>query len=720
MPVCPACDQDNPDIARFCLACGIPLSSSADVREERRIITVIFADLVSFTSWAEKLDPEDVGGILSLYYERVRAAIESFGGIVEKFIGDAVMGLFGAPTSFGDDPERAVRSALAVLETVAELNSHSEDLDLDVRIAVNTGEALVTLAPQPGQAMVAGDVVNTASRLQQHAPVNGILVGEETYTCTRDVIAYDELPPITAKGKSVPVRAWRAVGAPYLPGEVKPSRVPFVARTRELRSLDQAWDRVVGDGALQLGTIFGPPGIGKSRLGLEFMRYTTDTGGRAVKGRSLPYRDSGAYGAFAAQVKQLAGIFENDSAEVGASKLGMAAERLVGAGQAKVVAEHLGVILGLNLAHEVADRESLFFSVRCFIEALAAERPLLLVFEDLHWADNALLDLVELLAARLRNVPVFLLGLSRPELLNTRPRWGSGLPSYLALTLEPLGEQDARTLVGYVLTSLGDAEQELQAALVVATAEGNPLFLEQLAASLRERSAALATTLPTTIRGIVTARLDALPAEERALLLDAAAVGRVFWRGALAGRWSAASLTRLLAALEARDLVHRDIVSMIEGEPQYTFKHGMIRDVAYEILPRRRRLERHGEVGQFLEDASLSGAEAVAAMARHWRDAGRPERAVGYFVTAAEQAGRGWAKDRAALFYGEALACLPEDDERRRMIRRQQALTAAAAVHIRDARDLIRQAEGVSGKQGNHGQEDAASAPGKREPEPAD
>jgi class 3 adenylate cyclase len=708
MPICPACAQDNPDIAQFCLACGVRLSST-EVREERRVITVIFVDLVGFTGRAEKLDPEDVRGILSLYYERVRAAIESFGGVVEKFIGDAVMGLFGAPISFGDDPERAVRSALAVLETIAELNSHNEDLDLDVRIAVNTGEALVALAPQPGQAMAAGDVVNTASRLQQHAPVNGILVGEETYACTRAIITYEEVPPITAKGKSVPVRAWSAVGAVYLPHEAKPSRVPLVARTRELRSLQLAWDRVAGDGALQLATIFGPPGIGKTRLGLEFMLYVADAGGRAVKGRSLPYRDSGAYGAFAAQVKQLVGIFESDPAEAAVGKLGTAVERLVGAGQAKAVAEHLGVILGLEPSKEVADRESLFFSVRCFIEALAAETPLLLVFEDLHWADNALLDLVELFAARMRNVPVLLLGLARPELLDTRPGWGSGLPSYLALTLEPLGEQDARTLVGYILTSLAGIEQERQTAFVVATAEGNPLFLEQLAATLSERSAALATGLPTTIRGIVTARLDALPADERALLLDAAAVGRVFWRGALAGSWNDASLTRLLAALESRDLVHRDIVSMIEGEPQYTFKHGMIRDVAYETLPRRRRLERHAEVAQFLENASLSGTDAVAAMARHWRDAGQPERAVGHFVTAAEQASRGWAKDRAALLYGEALACLPEDDERRRMLRRRQAVTAVAAVHIRDARDLIRQAEAVPSGPGTHHHEGTAS-----------
>jgi class 3 adenylate cyclase len=719
MPACPACAQDNPDIAKFCLACGAQLAS-VEAREERRVITVIFVDLVGFTGRAEKLDPEDVRAILSLYYERVRAVIESFGGVVEKFIGDAVMGLFGAPTSFGDDPERAVRSALAVLENVAELNSDHEELNLAVRIAVNTGEALVALTPQTGQAMVAGDVVNTASRLQQHANVNGILVGEETYACTRGIFAYEQVPSITAKGKSLPIPAWRVVRASYQPREVEPSRVPLVARTRELRSLYQAWDRVVGDGTLQLVTMFGPSGIGKTRLGIELMRYVTDAGGLAVKGRSLPYRDSGAYGAFAEQVKRLVGIFDNDPAEVGLGKLSTAVERLVGAGHAKAVAENLGVILGLDLSQAIADRESLFFSVRCFIEAMAAERPLLLVFEDLHWADNALLDLIELVAARLRNVPVFLLCLARPELLDTRPGWGSGLPSYLSLTLEPLGEQDARTLVGHVLASLAGLEGERQTALVVATAEGNPLFLEQLAATLSERPADLPSTLPTTIRGIVTARLDALPAEERALLVDAAAVGRVFWRGALAASWDAASLTRLLAALESRDLVHRDITSMIEGEPQYTFKHGLIRDVAFETLPRRRRLERHTQVAQFLEAASLSGTDAVAAMARHWRDAGRPERAANYFLAAAEQAVRGWAKDRAVLLYGETLACLPEDDERRRMIWRRQAVAAAAAMHIGDARHLIRLAQGVPSNRGKTIPEGAVSEQSTRGPETAD
>jgi class 3 adenylate cyclase len=701
MPVCPACAQDNPEIARFCLACGAKFSTSADrVREERRVITVIFVDLVGFTSRAEQLDPEDVRDILSLYYERVRADIESFGGTVEKFIGDAVVGFFGAPMTYGDDPERAVRAALAVLDSVTDLNALHKGLDLETRIAVNTGEALVTFDPQPEDALAAGDVINTASRMQTQAPVNGILVGADTYACTRDVITYEPVKALTAKGKARPVLAWRVIRAAYSPRESEPSAIPLVARARELRVLHQAWERVVGDKALQLVTVFGPSGIGKTRLGFEFMRHIADSGGRTFRGRSLPYRDSGAYGSLASQIKQIVGIFDNDPADVAMRKLSEAVEDLVGSDRATVT-EHLGVLLGLDVQREVADRESLFFSVRCFIEGVAATGPVVLIFEDLHWADDTLLDLVELLAARLRNVPVLMLALARPDLLDARPGWGSGLPSYLSLTLEPLSDVDSRELAGYLLASEEITERDRQAVMIIATAEGNPLFLEQLAATLVERSAGQPGSLPTTIRGIVTARLDALPAPERSLLIEAAVVGRVFWRGALAASWDDATLTRVLAALEARDLIHREMAAMIAGEQQYVFKHGLVRDVAYETLPRRRRLERHAEVAQYLEDASLTGTEAVAAKARHWREAGRPERAVDYLVMAAEQVGRGWAKDKAALFYGEALACLPEDDERRRSIRRQQALVAAAAVHVRDVRDLIRQAGDDAGEAGN-------------------
>src|SRR3954451_14578200 len=333
MPVCAACRQDNPDIARFCLTCGARLTPAAPAQEERRVITAIFVDLVGSTSRAEMSDPEDVRAMLSLYYDRVRADIESFGGVVEKFIGDAVLGLFGAPTSHGDAPERAVRAAFAVLDGVADLNERNPGLDLQTRIAVNTGEALVTMSPEPGQAMAVGDVLNTASRLQNHAPVDGIVVGEETFACTRDSVQYEQMPAFTAKGKAEPVRAWRAIAALHPPRDRAQSGVPLVARERELRMLRESWDRAVLDRSLQLVTVFGPSGIGKTRLGAEFMTLVSDAGGRPGLGRlaphrgapdhrgPLPYRDSGPYGAFASRVKRLVGTFENDPRPVSAEKL---------------------------------------------------------------------------------------------------------------------------------------------------------------------------------------------------------------------------------------------------------------------------------------------------------------------------------------------------------------------------------------------------------------
>ena len=232
MPTCRACGQENPEIARFCLACGAPLAEEAPQREERRIVSVVFVDLVGFTSRSEKLDPEDVRAILTPYHGTVRDELESFGGLVEKFVGDAVMAVFGAPTAHGDDPERAVRAALAVRDAVAALNAERPELELSIRGAVNTGEAVVTLSARPshGEAMVAGDVVNTASRLQQHAPVGEIVVGEETYLATRAAIAYEPLEPVTAKGKTAPIAAWLAVAATSRPGRTRPLEHPFVGR----------------------------------------------------------------------------------------------------------------------------------------------------------------------------------------------------------------------------------------------------------------------------------------------------------------------------------------------------------------------------------------------------------------------------------------------------------------------------------------------------------
>src|SRR5438093_3397603 len=692
MPICATCAQDNPDVARFCLACGAALGvDEAPPNEERRFISVLFGGLVGFTARAERLDPEDVRAILTPYHETVRREIESFGGVVEKFVGDAVMSVFGAPTAYGDDAERAVRAALAVRDSVRELNDGDPRLDLQIRIAVNTGEALVSLGARPsmGESMVAGDVVNTASRLQQAAPVNGIIVGEETYASTRDAIKYEPMPPVEAKGKAAVVQAWVAGEALFPAGERTVSRAPLVGRGRELGVLQGIWERVADERTPHLVTIFGPPGVGKTRLGIEFGRAVSELGGRTVRGRSLPYRDSSAYGAFAAQVKQFCGIFESDPIEVALEKLHTVAANLLGPSESQEVAGHLAILLGLDREGSVADRETLFFSVRRFIEAVAGDRPTMLVFEDVHWADSSLLDLIELLAARLRDLPILVLALARPDLLDARPGWGGGLPAYTALPLDQLKESEARELAIHLLGKLEDRARAERAALLAETGEGNPLFIEQLVAAMTE-APGNDSALPTTVRGIVAARLDALPAAERAVLLDAAVGGKVFWRGALERTCEdPARLPALLGALEGRDLIRRQTVSAIEGDQQFMFKHVLIRDVAYDLLPRARKRERHAQIAEFLQEVTSETGEAAAALARHWRGAGESERAIDHLLTAAEEAERGWAKDRAVAFYREALELLPEDDgDRRNNVKRRLAIAHTAAYHARDARLL--------------------------------
>jgi class 3 adenylate cyclase len=692
MPTCSSCGQENPDVARFCLACGAPLGAETPPREERRIVSVVFVDLVGFTSRSEQLDPEDVRAILTPYHGTVRDELESFGGVVEKFVGDAVMAVFGAPTAHGDDPERAVRAALAVRDAVGALNTEQPELELRIRGAVNTGEAVVTLTARPalGEAMVAGDVVNTASRLQQHAPVGEIVVGEEAYRATRGAIEYEPVEAVTAKGKAAPLAVWRAVAAASPAGVRDLSKTPFVGRTREVGLLDATWERVQSERRPHLITVLGAPGVGKSRLSAAFTERISSRGGRIVRGRCLPYRERSAYGAFAMQVKDLAGIYDSDDVALATGKLRTLVEELVGQEEAEAVAGHIAILLGFETKATTPDRDSLFQSVRVFIEAGARDEATAFVFEDIQWADPALLDLVELLAAHLHDLPVLLLTLARPELLDARPSWGGGLLAYNALPLEPLGGDEASELARHLLGADSKATE------VAAAAEGNPLFIEQLAAVLNERGEE-AEGLPTTVRGLVAARLDALPPGEREVMLDASINGRIFWRGALERvARNPDALGAALAALERRDLVRRDAVSRIEGDEQWSFKHVLIRDVAYDLQPRARRREGHRHVAEFIEESTPEVGEAGAALARHWRGAGEFEHAARHFVAAAEEAERGWAKQYAVTLYKEALDMTPaEDIDNVRFLRKRLAVAQQAYIHTDDAQLL-----GLGGDEG--------------------
>src|SRR5918996_593122 len=669
---CPSCGASNPAGSSFCSACGTPLTTArvAEPAAERRVVTVLFADLVGFTSRAERLDPEDVRSILSPYYGRLRQELEGFGGTVEKFIGDAVVAVFGAPVAHGDDPERGVRAALAVRDAIAELNAEDPELDLQVRIAVNTGEAIVALegSTLEGEGMVAGDVVNTAARLQTAAPTNGILVGEETYRATHSTITYESVEAIEAKGKREPVPAWLALEASAPAAERPVSRTPIVGRDRELTVLNGVWERVVGDRRPHLVTIFGPPGIGKTRLATEFCEAVDGTGARVLRGRCLPYGGGSPYGAFGSQVKQIAGIFDSDSAPDAREKLEQTVAALLETDEAGEITAQLSMLVGLEPGRAAVDRPVAFFAARTLVEALGRDRATLLVFEDIHWAEPGLLDLLQSFASRLRDVPVLLVTLARPELLTIRPGWGGGLPAYTALPLEPLDTDDSLELARLLLGDAADAAGRL-----TETAEGNPLFLEELAASLHE-GAAEADELPTNVRGIIAARLDTLPPDERALLLDAAVVGKVFWRGALMDR-DGQVLDEVLDRLEERDLIRREPVSRIQGDPQFIFKHMLIREVAYATLPRAVRRTRHAEIASFLEDAARDRVgEWAMVLANHWQEAGDAEQELRWVLAAAE---RGWATDALAM-YERALELIPAVAVDRRL----EVRLASAITHV--------------------------------------
>jgi predicted ATPase len=384
------------------------------------------------------------------------------------------------------------------------------------------------------------------------------------------------------------------------------------------------------------------------------------------------------YGSFAGQVKQLVGMFDTDETDVACAKLERAVKAALRAGDAKDVAAHLAMLIGVGREGAASDRQTLFYSARLYVEALALEQPTLLIFEDIHVAASSLLDLLEMLASRVRDVPLLLLTQARPELLSSRPTWGGGLPAYTAVQLEPLAEEEAHELAARLFETTGAQAQRIGE--LAETAEGNPLFVEELVASLAEGRPE-SDELPTSIRNIVAARIDALPAPEREALLDAAVVGKVFWPGAMG-----AGTAETLDALEGRDLIRRDPVSRLgASHPQFTFKHQLIREVAYGTLPRPRRRERHEAIALFLEEAVAEAGDVTPALAQHWLEAGHPERAVSYYIAAGDHANRGWAKNEAAGFYQQALAAIPEDDvQLRRDVTKRKAVAMQAVYHARE------------------------------------
>jgi class 3 adenylate cyclase/tetratricopeptide (TPR) repeat protein len=642
-------------------------------RRERKVVTVVFCDLVGFTSRAETLDPEDVDAFLRPYHERVRSELERHGGTVEKFIGDAVMALFGAPTAHEDDPERAVRAALAIRDFAIEES-------LELRVGITTGEALVRLDARPdaGEGMASGDVVNTAARLQSGAPVNGILADETTYRATRHAIDYDAAVPVEAKGKTHPIAVWRAVQVHARPGVdvAHEARSELVGREHELGVLRDALNRTRTARTSQLVTLVGVPGIGKSRLVHELRQIVEDDPDLITwrQGRCLAYGGGVTLWAVGEVVKAQAGIHEQDSPDEAVGKIRDAvADVVTEASDVTWVESNLLALVGLGSESELGgDRRGQAFAAwRLFFEAMAERRPLVLVFEDLHWADESLLDFVDELVDWVTDVPLLVVATARPELLERRPGWGGGKLNATTLAVSPLSDEQTAQLISRLLDRpvlAADAQQAL-----LERAGGNPLYAEQFSELYLERGSTDALPLPETLQGIIAARLDGLPGDEKELLRDAAVVGKVFWVGAL-GR-DAGDAREHLHSLERKGFVRRQRRTSVEGEAELAFAHALVRDVAYGQIARPDRVEKHRRVATWIE--SLGRHEDHAEMlAHHWRSALDLARASGSNgqdladkarLALREAGDRAFALNSfpaAVRYYSDAVDLWPDDDSR--------------------------------------------------------
>jgi len=574
--------------------------------EERRHVTALFADLVASTSLSDRLDPEVVRGVVSRYFERAAAEIRGFGGSVEKFSGDAVMAVFGLQQAHEDDPERAVRAAFAVRDALAELAPDAaarHGIELQVRIGIEAGEVVVG-DPFGGATMATGDPLNLAARLEQHAQPGEIIVGPAVHAATSRAIAYEPAGAWEVHGKAEAVEAWRALQATAEPGDargIEGHEAPLTGRSEEIALLRDAARRTRGDSKAILFTIIGLPGVGKSRLVRELSAELRTDGWSIMRGRCLPYGEGITYWPIAEIVRDMAGIGPQMS---GAKALAT----LEAASPDPETANRLALAMGLestSTSGEGLDRD-IAFAFRRLVETATATAPVLLVVEDIHWAETPLLDLLEYVATWARERPILILCLARPDLFELRPGWGAGRMEATRLQLEPLTREQTADLVRALLQveGLPDALREQ----VLDRAEGNPLFVEETIRMLIERGAVIEQDgrwmaaesisdieVPESIEALIRARLDALPRDERTVLQGASVIGRVFQLSAVA------TLVEEPVERQLEQAVLRDIVSEEAApDPSYRFKHIAIRDVAYATLPKARRAELHRRVVDWL------------------------------------------------------------------------------------------------------------------------
>lgn len=630
MGKCASCGAELPDAARFCPACATPVRPTAT--EERKLVTILFADLVGSTAFASDEDPERVRALLDRFYQAMSDEAEAAGGTVEKFAGDAVLAAFGASAAQEDHGERALHAGLAMRRRLAELFGDQ----LSVRVGVNTGEVAVGPA-RVGGSFISGDAVNVAARLEQAAPPGEILVAERTVGLVRGAFDFAERQIIQAKGKEGGIACRRLLRAISLrrPRGVGALNASFVGRESELDVLRATYRRAATKAEPHLVTIVGEPGVGKTRLAREFWEALDNEEPAPLRrtGRCLPYGDGITYWPLGEVLREHLELREGDPPEAVVRKLG---ER-----------EILALALGLDVArglHPLDARERLHAAVVAFIEELAKDRPAVVLIEDVHWAEDDLLDLIERVAADAR-APVVLLATARPELLDQRPAWGSGRRNATAMWLDPLPLHDVARLLDEMLPI------ELPASLrelLVGKAEGNPFFLEELIGELVDTGVLERTNsgwtlrdppadfaMPDTVHALLAARLDRLPATEKAALQAGAVVGRVFWT---------TPVVHLLGGeqpdfdlLEDRDLIRSSRGSSIAGEREYAIKHALTQEVAYGSIPKARRGRLHAAFADWLERGGLEKDEHASLLAYHYSEAVKPEDADLVWADAADE-----------------------------------------------------------------------------------
>ena len=647
--VCPSCGTPAESGQAFCDSCGarlagtasapvapVPASPQSTPVAERRLVSVLFADLVGFTTLSESRDAEDARELLSRYFEACRELIERYGGTVEKFIGDAVMAVWGTPTANEDDAERAVRASLDLVDAVAALGAEVGAPDLEARAGVLTGEAAVTLGAQ-GQGMVAGDLVNTASRIQSEAAPGSVLVGDSTKRASEAAIVYDDAGLHELKGKAEPLQLWAAMRVVGLRGGASKSaglEPAFVGRDSELRLVKESFHATVEERKAHLVSVVGVGGIGKSRLAWEFEKYIDGLVADTLwhSGRCLAYGDGVAFWALAEMVRGRAGIIEDEESSSALAKLHAAIEQYVHDPQERrFIAPRLSHLLGLEEG-AAGDQENLFAAARMFFERLADGAPTVLLFEDIHWADSALLDFIEYLLDWSRDLPLFILTLARPELLGRRPTWGAGKRNFTSVMLEPLPRETMEVLLTGPVPGL---PEELRAR-ILERAEGVPFYAVETVRMLIDRGLLIregnafrptgeieTLEVPETLQALIAARIDGLAPDERRLVQDAAVLGRTFTTRGLAAvtGWQEPELDPLLQSLIRKEVLSLEADPLSPERGQYGFLQDLVKKVAYDMLSRRDRKLRHLAAAEYLR--SLGDEEVVEVVASHYLDAYR-------------------------------------------------------------------------------------------------